>query len=420
MKERAVSRPYIPTKTKLPLTLSIVRVMQAVEGYLYDDEADLLVAATSHVLTKSREPKAVVEIGSYCGKSTVIFGLVVKALCPNVKVYAIDPHEGELSVGEETVSGEPTFARFMHNITNAGLRNIVVPIKEYSFAVQWRKPISLLFIDGLHDYRSVARDFIHFAPWVVPGGYVAFHDYGKSDFPGVTAFVDEIVDLGYWQPVERIAGLIVLERPEQHLSAHFPLMHHLFGLERHLNWKQNGRTERSTPVARRADTEQAVSWKQWRGGRVSTIVADKIKSGATVLVAGLEGEVPDEFTNWVIPIFPESNGTPENQSFHADDTALIAELEVQRAEGAEYLLVTGSALAWLENHPAFRQHLEDAHFLVLDEKETQHCILYELFPINLELDGALSWRRGKRSLEVASNTFNLLRRLVGSRQREYG
>ena len=81
-------------------------------------------------------------------------------------------------------------------MAEAGLEQVVVPIRKHSTDVRWNLPIGLLFVDGLHDYLSVSRDFDHFAPWVVPGGLVAFHDYGKRDFPGVTTFVDEAVDVG--------------------------------------------------------------------------------------------------------------------------------------------------------------------------------------------------------------------------------
>ena len=171
----------------------IMRAMQSINGFLYDDEADLLLAATARVLAMPGPPRSVVEIGSYCGKSTVVFGMTARVLHPDAKVYAIDPHQGELSVGDEIVPGEPTFKQFQRNMAAAGLEQVVVPIRKRSTDVRWNLPIGLLFVDGLHDYLSVSRDFAHFAPWVVPGGLVAFHDYGKRDFPGVTTFVDEAV-----------------------------------------------------------------------------------------------------------------------------------------------------------------------------------------------------------------------------------
>ncbi len=49
-----------------------MQAMQGVEGFLYDDEADLLLAATVRMLSMPGTPRAVIEIESYCGKSTVI------------------------------------------------------------------------------------------------------------------------------------------------------------------------------------------------------------------------------------------------------------------------------------------------------------------------------------------------------------
>lgn len=190
----------------------IMQAMQSIDGFLYDDEADLLLAATARVLAMPGPPRAVVEIGSYYGKSTVVFGLAAKVLHPEAKVYAIDPHQGELSVGDQTVSGQPTFEQFQRNMAAAGLEQVVVPIRKRSTEVRWNAPIGLLFVDGLHDYLSVSRDFAHFAPWVVPGGLVAFHDYGKRDFPGVTTFVDEAVARRDYLLVQRASGLVVLEK----------------------------------------------------------------------------------------------------------------------------------------------------------------------------------------------------------------
>ena len=38
-------------------------------------------------------------------------------------------------------------------------------------------PVHLLFIDGDHSYEAVARDIAGWAPKIVPGGVIAFHDF---------------------------------------------------------------------------------------------------------------------------------------------------------------------------------------------------------------------------------------------------
>ncbi|MCH8999221.1 MAG: class I SAM-dependent methyltransferase, partial [Proteobacteria bacterium] len=153
-----------------------------------------------------------VEIGSYLGRSTVVLGSVVKHICPRAKVYAIDPHEGELTSPDGTPElADPTFEQFMRNIRAAGLETVVEPIRSRSYEVKWDRPISLLLVDGLHDYENVSRDFHHFESHVVPGGYVAFHDYGDT-YTGVKNFVDELVASGRYGTLFKVDILIVLRK----------------------------------------------------------------------------------------------------------------------------------------------------------------------------------------------------------------
>jgi hypothetical protein len=77
--------------------------------------------------------------------------------------------------------------------------------------VKWDKPISLLLIDGLHDYPSVSGDFFKFSDWIKPGGFVAFHDYADY-FPGVKAFVDELTSTADYTLVDKVESFIVVEK----------------------------------------------------------------------------------------------------------------------------------------------------------------------------------------------------------------
>ena len=53
------------------------------EGHLFDQEAELLIATTSRALTTLERPADIVELGSFHGKATVILGLVAKAINPS-------------------------------------------------------------------------------------------------------------------------------------------------------------------------------------------------------------------------------------------------------------------------------------------------------------------------------------------------
>ena len=68
-------------------------------------------------------------------------------------------------------------------------------LRARSTEVAWERPIALLFIDGLHYYDSVRGDFRHFAPFLIAGGLVAFHDYVWY-CPDVRRFVNELLAAG--------------------------------------------------------------------------------------------------------------------------------------------------------------------------------------------------------------------------------
>src|SRR5207248_960770 len=67
-------------ESHLLLRTPILEAMRSIDGWLSDEEADLLIAATTSALQKLPAPHVIVEAGSYCGRSTVVLGSVVKRL----------------------------------------------------------------------------------------------------------------------------------------------------------------------------------------------------------------------------------------------------------------------------------------------------------------------------------------------------
>lgn len=188
-------------------------VMRNIEGWLRDEEAELLIHMTRRAVA-TLDASAVVEVGSYCGKSTIVLARAAKTVAAAVRVYAIDPHQGHVGA-EDTVAGvqsmRPTFERFQHNLAAAAVADVVEPIRQRSYDVPWRLPIALLFVDGLHDHASVARDFFHFEPYLGNGSYVAFHDC-DDNYPGVRAFVAGLTAEGSFKEAARAASLVVLQK----------------------------------------------------------------------------------------------------------------------------------------------------------------------------------------------------------------
>jgi len=127
------------------------------------------------------------EIGSYCGKSTVYLGRACRE--NNTVLFSIDHHRGseEQQPGEEYFDPDlfdfntfqiDTFSTFRQTLVDANLEETVVPLvcRSDVAARCWTTPLSLLFVDGGHAAATVQQDYQCWAKYVMPGGYVIFHD----------------------------------------------------------------------------------------------------------------------------------------------------------------------------------------------------------------------------------------------------
>jgi predicted O-methyltransferase YrrM len=126
----------------------------------------------------------ILEIGAWKGKSTAWLLEGAQRHRPPLAVVSIDPH----------LRG--TWEDFNGNVRNLRLaeRGLTV-LREFSQDVgrTWNRPISLLWIDGCHDFDAVQSDIRYFVPHVLPGGWIVFDDAAGGAFPGVEkAIADEM------------------------------------------------------------------------------------------------------------------------------------------------------------------------------------------------------------------------------------
>ena len=143
----------------------IERIALSVSGWLTPHEGKFLYKAAK--LLKNHKG-TIVEIGSYCGKSTLYLA------AGGEHVYAVDPHKGNVSGGNM----KPTYDIFLKNIRKAKLQHSVHPIVKTSRSAcrGWTKPIKMLFIDGLHDALHAKEDYTLWSRHLVDGGIIAMHD----------------------------------------------------------------------------------------------------------------------------------------------------------------------------------------------------------------------------------------------------
>ena len=124
----------------------------------------------------------IVEIGAWKGKTTawLVEGARRRADLP--AVVTIDPHERN---SWEDFSG--TVQRF--DLVGRGLQ--IHRARSHDVGENWQRPISLLWIDGSHEYEAVLADIDDFVPHVMPGGWVIFDDAAGGTFPGVERAIDQ-------------------------------------------------------------------------------------------------------------------------------------------------------------------------------------------------------------------------------------
>jgi hypothetical protein len=178
---------------------------QPVNGWYADNELKLLSFAVEQA-TRSFPSHILVEVGSYCGRSTVCIGDTLRRVAPSVVLHTIDPHEGEIHKGVRSQASSLQSLR--DALESTGLSELVRIHVARSTEVRLARPIGFLHIDGLHDYDSVRSDFEHFAPNLPSGAFVAFHDYLET--VPVKSFVNELITAGILEPWALSGTLIVL------------------------------------------------------------------------------------------------------------------------------------------------------------------------------------------------------------------
>jgi len=129
----------------------------------------------------------VLEVGTYCGKSTVY--LAAAARQAGQAVITVDHHHGseenqpgweyhDPSLVDPRTGRLDTLPHLRATLGGAGLEEDVVVVVGRSARVArlWATPLGLLFIDGGHTEAAAQADYEGWARWVAPGGALAIHD----------------------------------------------------------------------------------------------------------------------------------------------------------------------------------------------------------------------------------------------------
>ncbi len=198
----------------------------AAKGFMPPVEGDALYEAAVNA-AGACPGRPLLEVGSYCGRSTVWLGAAARVA--GTVVYAVDHHRGSeenqagwewhdeslVDVGIGLIDTLPVFRR---TIYDAGLEDVVVAVVGLSpmVAASWQTPLAMVFIDGGHGVEPARADYAGWTPHVAIGGTLAIHDVFPDPADGGRPPYEEIylpaVSSGRFEPVGVVGSLRVLRR----------------------------------------------------------------------------------------------------------------------------------------------------------------------------------------------------------------
>jgi len=174
----------------------LVTLARGARGFMPDDEGAALLAGAIRAGRRARSGRGrpgtsgrpvFVEIGAWCGKSTIYLGAAAEAT--GAVLFSVDHHRGseENQAGWEHHDADlvdpadgriDTLPHWRRSVATARLEDVVVGVVGDSptVASSWHTPLAFCFIDGGHGDEPARADFGGWAPHVVAGGWLAIHD----------------------------------------------------------------------------------------------------------------------------------------------------------------------------------------------------------------------------------------------------
>ena len=157
--------------------------IEEIKGFMPNHEGEALMSWAKNF----SKIGPLLEIGSFCGKSSIYLGLAAKE--KNQVVFTIDHHKGseehqlneeyfDPEIYDESLNSVNTFPLFLKNIRIFDLEDSVIPIVSSSASVAkgWNKNLGMVFIDGSHSLDSATLDYESWGSHIKNGGALVIHD----------------------------------------------------------------------------------------------------------------------------------------------------------------------------------------------------------------------------------------------------
>jgi len=214
--------------TPVPMDAELLRAAESAPGFMPAAEGQALYDAAAAY--SRRGP--VLEIGSYCGKSTIYLAAAARAA--GQLVVTVDHHRGseehqpgweyhDPGLVDPRTGRLDTLPTLRATLAAAGLEDHVVVVvgRSADVARLWRTPLGMVFIDGGHTEQAAMTDYQGWAPRVAPGGVLAIHDVFPDPADGGRPpylIYQRALTSGAFTEVRAQGSLRLLERTGAHLA----------------------------------------------------------------------------------------------------------------------------------------------------------------------------------------------------------
>jgi predicted O-methyltransferase YrrM len=159
-----------------------------IPGWLTEEEGTELARLASGRL--------VLEIGSYCGRSTVAMAATAKA------IFSIDPHDSSTTEPHPPIQTLETFQRNIAGLPVIHVLGRVEQIEPYLVPASF----DMVFVDGDHRLKACLRDLAIAERVLRPGGVIAVHDY-NTPYPQLWEVTQAVREV--WQTFGVVGSLAI-------------------------------------------------------------------------------------------------------------------------------------------------------------------------------------------------------------------
>ena len=164
------------------------------------------------LVNKLDVPGWLIDLGTYQGRSAMALVQSSMGTSHKRKIVTIDNYSEGPDAKDPSAGDPPDFWTVRQRLNCRGRAHMVVgDVADVPMLCQGQD-IALVFVDADHTRDGIVASIETWKPLVVPGGIMAFDDYGSPRWPDVQPTVDEL--MADWEKLECHGSVVAFRRKD--------------------------------------------------------------------------------------------------------------------------------------------------------------------------------------------------------------